>query len=285
LDIREEKIALPEGSSLVARFFLPAQVPRASILVPSAMGVTQSYYSAFGQWLAAQGYLAATFDYRGMGLSAPRSLRELRVTIRDWANVDCVAMLESLKSRAPGAPLFVIGHSLGGQLIGMIPNRHLIDGVVIVASGSGYWRITAPPTKRDSLWMWHVIAPLLTPIFGYFPGKPIRVIGNLPRGVVEQWRRWCLHPEYMIGVEGDAVRADFAGVRTPMLSLSFTDDEMMSATSTEALHGFYANAPIERTRLAPTDIGVKRIGHFGFFRQQFEQSLWPLTTRWLEQRL
>ena len=30
------------------------------------MGVTQSFYARFAEWLAARGYLAATFDYRGI---------------------------------------------------------------------------------------------------------------------------------------------------------------------------------------------------------------------------
>jgi predicted alpha/beta hydrolase len=43
----------------------------------------------------------------------------------------------------------------------------------------------------------------------------------------------------------------------------------------------YANAPIEYRRIAPRDIGVPRIGHFGFFRPQFEPTLWPLVPQWL----
>jgi predicted alpha/beta hydrolase len=69
-----------------------------------------------------------------------------------------------------------------------------------------------------------------------------------------------------------------------MLSLSFTDDEMMSAKSTETLHRFYAGATIERRRLSPIEIGVSRIGHFGFFRRSFAATLWPLTTQWMESR-
>ena len=250
------------------------------------MGVTQSYYEAFARWLAEQGYLAATFDYRGMGLSAPvgKSLREMKVTVTDWALRDCPAVLAELKARAPTAPMYLIGHSLGAQLVGMLPNRELLNGVVIVASGSGYWRDTSPPTKRNSLVMWHVLTPLLTPLFGYFPGKRLRVIGDLPRGVVEQWRRWCLHPEYLVGVEGTTVREQFAALTTPMLSLSFTDDEMMSAISTDTLHRFYANAPIEHRRIAPQEIGQRRIGHFGFFRPTFRDTLWPLIAQWIAER-
>jgi predicted alpha/beta hydrolase len=48
----------------------------------------------------------------------------------------------------------------------------------------------------------------------------------------------------------------------------------MSLANTEALHGLYTNAPQTMKRIAPRDIGQKRIGHFGFFRAQQEQTLW-----------
>jgi predicted alpha/beta hydrolase len=66
-----------------------------------------------------------------------------------------------------------------------------------------------------------------------------------------------------------------------MLSLSFTDDEMMSEQGIRSLHRLYANAPIEYRRIAPRDVGAPRIGHFGFFRSQFESTLWPLVPQWL----
>ena len=49
---------------------------------------------------------------------------------------------------------------------------------------------------------------------------------------------------------------------------------MMSAANTESIHGFYSGAPRTMKRIAPQDIGAKRIGHFGFFRAAFESSLW-----------
>ena len=100
------------------------------------------------------------------------------------------------------------------------------------------------------------------------------MVGDLPRGVIEQWRRWCLHPEYAVGAEGEAVREAYSAVRTPITAISFTDDEMMSGRNTESLHGFYRAAPQTAKRIAPTQIGVERIGHFGFFRRQFAESLW-----------
>jgi predicted alpha/beta hydrolase len=56
---------------------------------------------------------------------------------------------------------------------------------------------------------------------------------------------------------------------------------MMSDRSIHSLHALYRNAPVEYRRIAPREIGVKRIGHFGFFRQQFEAKLWPQISVWL----
>jgi predicted alpha/beta hydrolase len=70
------------------------------------------------------------------------------------------------------------------------------------------------------------------------------------------------------------VRAQFASVTAPIVSLSFTDDEFMSARNIDSLHGFYASAPRHMIRLDPRDVGQARIGHFGFFRAPAEPALW-----------
>ena len=99
--------------------------------------------------------------------------------------------------------------------------------------------------------------------------------------VMAQWRRLCLLRDYLMGEGGASWRERYAAVRAPILSLSFTDDEFMSAQNTRSLHGFYANAPREMRRIAPADLGVRRIGHFGFFRKHFAQTLWPQVPQWL----
>lgn len=284
LDPAQDSITLPDGTSLVFRNFCVTDSPPAAVIIPSAMGVAQKFYTQFAQWLANQGYHVTTFDYRGIGFSAPHTLRGFPVSIVDWARQDCAAVIDRVRSDVPNVPLHWIGHSLGGQLIGLIPNRDRIDRVVTVATGTGYWLENTWRTKSMVWWLWFFLVPLALRTAGYFPGKRLRKVGDLPFGVMQQWRRWCLNREYVVGAEGDAVRADYASVRTPMLSLSFTDDEMMSAKGIKSLHGLYANAPVEYRRIAPREIGVRHIGHFGFFRPQFEQTLWPLVPQWLSTR-
>jgi predicted alpha/beta hydrolase len=267
---------------LGGRYHAPQGHAKGAVLIAGAMGVKQDYYAEFAQWLAAQGYAAMSFDYRGMGESLPagRSLRGFRADLFDWAR-DIDAAIDALLARHPDAPLFVVGHSLGAQLPGLLRHRDRIAGLVSVAAGSGYWRDNAPQLKRIVLYFWHVLVPLSVAIAGYFPGRRIGKVGDLPRGVVMQWRRWCMHPRYHVGAEGETVRRQFAGARFPVVALSITDDELMTERGTRVLIDCYENAPRQLLRIAPGDVGAQRIGHFGFFRPQFEPTLWRRLERLL----
>ena len=270
-----------QSGPIVLRSFASHRATSSAVaVIPAAMGVAQKFYASYAQWLADQGFLVITFDYRGIGQSAPSTLRGYRMDIFDWVR-DCESVIDFAAAVLPGAPLYWIGHSLGGQLLGLIRNRHRISRVVTVATGSGYWLQNSWPLRGMVWWLWFVLVPLVTRLAGYFPGKRLRKVGDLPRGVIEQWRRWCLDPEYVVGAEGEQVRADYSAVSTPMMALSFTDDEMMTEKSIRTLHGFYTAARIDFRRIAPGDVGARRIGHFGFFRPQFEQTLWPMVSRWL----
>ena len=269
------EVLTADGYALGATRFAPETTARGAVLVVSAMGVGQKYYAPFATWLAEQGFVVATFDYRGVGASRREPLRTLDTDILGWGSQDCAAMVEALAAWGPPEqPLYWIGHSLGGQILPWVPNWSRLARVITIAAGSGYWLENTPGLRWRAWWLWYVAVPLATRIWGYFPGKRLRKVGDLPRGVIEQWRRWCLHPDYAAGAEGEEARRRYAAVTTPLVSLSFTDDEFMSARNIESLHGFYRAAPKVMKRISPAELGVRRIGHFGFFRPSFEHSLW-----------
>jgi predicted alpha/beta hydrolase len=283
-------ISTADGFTLGGRLYGDPVAAQAGVLIAPAMGVAQGYYADFAAWLARQGYAVLSFDYRGMGASRPaafeRSLRGLQADVVTWAECDAGAAVDHLgrELAAAGAParrIHWLGHSLGGQILGLLPDAARLGAVVTVASGSGYWRENARRLRRSVWALWYFIAPLALALAGYFPGRRLRKVGDLPAGVMAQWRRWCLSPDYMMGEGGAPLRARYAQVRNPILSLSFTDDEFMSARNIESLHGFYAGAPREMRRIAPQDVGERAIGHFGFFRARFAGSLWPQVARFL----
>jgi predicted alpha/beta hydrolase len=256
-----------DGFPLTAHLF-PAKRPRGAVIIVGAMGVPQRFYEPMAEWLAEQQFTAMTFDYRGIGASRRGSLSKLDATIVTWAERDVAAALDGLRDYEPRAPITWLGHSLGGQIIPFVPNRERADKIITVATGSGYWRENAAPLRRKVWIFWWGAVPLATPVFGYFPGRMLGMVGDLPKGVVTQWRKWCLDRNYAVGAEGPDVEARFAEVTTPITSFSFTDDEMMSERNVASIHGFYARAPKTMHRFAPADLEVRRVGHFGFFRRE-----------------
>lgn len=282
--MRAEVIQASDGARLMARIYEPDSPSRGSVVIGGAMGVRQDYYAAFAQWLAGQGWRVSTFDYRGSGDSVPDTphgrLRGFKADLYDWTR-DYETVIDHAHAAQPEQPLYLLGHSLGAQLPGLLNNQHKVSGLLSVAAGSGYWRENAPQLKRIVPYFWFFLVPLATRLCGYFPGRRLKKVGDLPAGVMLQWRRWCLHPRYSVGAEGEAARQGYASVNFPVLALSIADDELMTLRGTRSLIGFYENAPREIQRIAPADLAVRRIGHFGPFRREHEALLWPKMGQWL----
>lgn len=267
-------IATKAGFSIVARAFLATheEVKGVCIIAP-ATGVAQYLYDDFAKWLNDQGYHAITFDYDGVGLSLRGPIKDSQSDMLSWANNDCVAVIDYVASEYPQLERIWIGHSVGIHVLGYMGHNDKIDRVISIAAGTGTWYYNATQTKRIAWFLWYFLVPLTVPFFGYFPGEKLGVMCNLPKGVMLQWRRWCLNKEYAIGVEGDWLRARFASVKPPITSIRFSDDDMMSLKNIELLHEAFTGTQVQKILISPEDIGQKRIGHIGWHRQRYEK-LW-----------
>ncbi|MFY7992350.1 MAG: alpha/beta fold hydrolase [Bacteriovoracaceae bacterium] len=265
-------IEASDGCPLQATLYTTSN-PRGAVFIFGAMGVSQNYYRALAHFLNHHDLAAITFDPRGMGKSLKGAISKVKTDILTWSRQDAEAVLSELIVRVPNVPVTWLGHSLGGQIMPLTPSHVKVAKFITVASGSGWWKENSPELRRRVWLLWYGFAPVLTPIFGYFPGEKLKMVGNLPKGVIQQWRRWCLHPQYIVGVEGEEMRDSFANFRAPITSLSFSDDEMMSEKNISSLHEFYTSAPKKMLRFSPRDLNRKRIGHFGFFRSE-QKELW-----------
>jgi predicted alpha/beta hydrolase len=244
-----------------------------------AMGVRQDFYEPLARFFAANGVHTLTFDYRGMGYSREGSLREFDTDVSAWAERDLNGMLFEAQAMGDKLPLLYLGHSLGGQLLGVLPDAGRVRAALTVTAGSGYYRMNDRMPLRVRL-LWFAAIPALTPLFGYFPGKSLRIVGDLPRGVAWQWRRWCLHPEYLLA-EGDRYRDAFKRVAIPIRGYSFEDDSMITRPAIDQLHSFYGAARVERRHVLPKDVGAERVGHFGYFSNAHRDTLWRESLDWL----
>ena len=284
--------ALPQPLTLragdgreLAALLLGASAARGALAVNGATGFRREFYLKFAAYCAQRGYHALVYDYRGIGASARTPLAKERARMSEWGRLDMPAALESLAQRFPHLPLFTLGHSVGGQLIGCMPNQARARGHVMIAASTGYWRRQRVPFRYQALVFWKIYGPLTLRRRGYVPRGVVWTGEPLPAGVFLQWRRWCLSPApFGSSLDADMHDDGFAAVRAPVLAWGFSDDPIATPAAVEALLGSYRNARIERRWTSPAEAGVRVIGHHGFFAERHRDSLWPEALDWIDAR-
>jgi predicted alpha/beta hydrolase len=273
-------IEASDGFRLGASLFRPAAANGRAVQVHAAAGVRQEYYAGFARFLAGRGFTVVTFDYRGVGRSAPVHVREIRAQMGDWALKDAVAVSVFIEKELQCGKRLGVGHSFGGQSFAVMPGADGLAGVLAVASQSCYWRYWRGVDRLGIWLLTRVLLPAATRAAGYFPGALLRQGEDLPAGVALEWARWCAHPRYLVGALGMEERA--SAFRKPLRLLAMADDLVYAPrAAAEGLLELYPNACKELTWVKPEDVGA-RIGHFGFFKERFRATLWSDAAGWLE---
>jgi len=273
------EFAARDGLQIGGTLFRASAPAARAVQVQAAAGVPQEYYAKFAAYLASRGFTVLTFDYRGIGRSRAGALRGLRAHMRDWALLDAAGGLDLLSQVAPAARQLIVGHSFGGVCTALLPQAPEIAAVLMVGSQSGYWRHW-PPLARCGMWLaTHAVLPLVPRLLGYFPSSRLGFGEDLPAGVAIEWASWCRHPRYLVGALGAQDR--FARFNAPLRAIAATDDAFAPPRAARALLDLYPSARRELRQVAPRDAGVERIGHFGYFRERFRDTLWREAADWL----
>ncbi|MDP2251512.1 MAG: alpha/beta fold hydrolase, partial [Hydrogenophaga sp.] len=194
--VRTERLTLTaaDGYPLVAHRFHSPSPPRGHLVVGGATAVPQGFYKRFAEHAARRGFDVLTLDYRGIGQSAPSTLKGFRMDYLDWGRLDLAAAVEAM--RQEGMPLYLVGHSYGGHALGLLPDPGAVDGAYTFATGAG-WHGWMPPVERlRVLFMWRVLGPVWTRMAGYLPWSRLGMGEDLPIDVYRQWRQWCRFPRY-----------------------------------------------------------------------------------------
>ncbi|MBX3247997.1 MAG: alpha/beta fold hydrolase [Myxococcales bacterium] len=277
---RRVRFVADDGYVLRGRVFDAATArPRLRVLVSPGTGVPGRFYRHFAAWLASRGATVLTYDYRGIGESRRGSVRNTPHRYLDWATRDYPAALATLEAEAPGVPTLIVGHSFGGQALGLSDATRRADALVFLAAQSGYWRHWEGSGRWRLGALWYLTAPLVTSVLGYTPGR-LGTGEDLPPQVMKEWARWCREPGYYTDVvEGAAER--LASFAMPRLVVSFSDDGYAPRAAVDALAAWQPGPGLERVHLAPDDLARTRVGHFGYFQRDARHG-WSWLARWVE---
>lgn len=276
----EIKILTRDHYLLSARHFIPARPTGHTIVINPATGVKQHFYTHFALYLAAQGFHVYTFDYRGIGSSRYGSLKRFHASIVDWGEHDLSAILKYVKQRHPQHTISVIGHSIGGQIIGLSPESKSIDNIIMIGAQTPFWKHYQGATLFKVWQLWHIMIPLLTRRFGFFPARSLGLFEDLPAEAALQWARWGKSKNYLLD-ELSHKRKNFSSLHQPALVYSFSDDPYAPLKAVKDLLQHYTNLKIEHRHINPKSVNLKSIGHFSFFRKSSEEIFWNDVVEWL----
>jgi predicted alpha/beta hydrolase len=262
--------------------------PRSVVIINPATSVRCRYYARFAEFLCRAGLDVLTYDYRGIGESRPKTLAGFDAGWIDWGERDFEAVLRYAGHSFPGQPIDVVAHSVGGFVIGLAESNHRIRRVFSMGAQYAYWRDYAADRKWRMLLKWNIAMPMLTLIFGYFPGKRLGWLEDTPKGVVRDWvlsrerfeDTWRSRASSRYPSKATLVQR-FSAVTAPILAVSVADDEFGTPPAIERLLKYFRCSTRHRIRISPQAISEKQIGHFGFFHSRFEKTLWPIALTWL----
>lgn len=262
---KEVSVTAADGVTVPLNLFETA-APRAAVLVMPALGIQAKLYAPLAAALASAGCFVAVLEQRGHGRSPLRARRGSTFGMADFLDRDIPAALDELERRAPGAPLIVGGHSLGGHLAtlyaGQAPER--VDGVFHVATGA--------PWPGDFPWPQSLLIRVLCVLVsvcrlypGYFPGDRLGFAGRESLSLMRNWRRWALTGR--LDFEPDGRRAAKVAEWTgPVVSIALERDTYATTAAIDRALAPFTAARITRHTLGPASQG-DYLGHFRWARR------------------
>jgi len=236
------------------------------ILILPAMGVKASYYEPFAQKLVAKGMTTMLVDLRGLGTSSVRPSKKVDFGYLDMIT-DLKVVVATIKAKYPKRKLYGLGHSLGGQIAALAQAKYkdLFSGLILTAANSVFYK-KWPLKERHYSLLGCTFFPLISKLFGYFPGHKVGFGGKAGKTQVLDWGYVGRTGKYKI--KGDDLDYEKAlkEVNLPVLAIYIEGDWLSPKAAMRHLYEKLSPAsPITNYTLTRAETGVK-LNHFNWVK-------------------
>lgn len=280
-DIVDIHFQATDGFPLHGKLFLPNGEPTHHVMIGGAVAVPQKVYRHIAAYLASRGAAVLTYDYRGIGVSQADDLKTLDAPIQYWATRDFAAAIDWMNDRFTDKKLKLLCHSFGGQALGLSDRNNRFSKVAMVAVLAGYWGNMDWPESWRLYVSMQVFAPLAALGYGYMPARITGFGEDMANSTFLKWAEWCKMPNYLFDDPTISDSLHFEEFAGDILSIRLTDDKWGTRKAVDRMVDHYSKATITKREITPASIGVNKIGHFGFFRPDFRETLWTDAADWL----
>ena len=275
------KIPCADGFELIGTLYEPT-VSKAAIMIAPATGIKRQFYNSFATHLAENGYGVICFDNRGIGGSTDGSINDVDASLINWGRLDMPAVLKKLQATFPNQSHHLIGHSAGGQLLGLMDNSPEINSMFNFACSSGSLRNMPYPFKFTAAFYLNVFLPVSNLLFGKTNSQWMGMGEPIPKRVAVEWNRWCNGAGYVATDFGKEIKEHhYHKLELPSMWLYATDDGIANLANVNDMTRVYTKSKIEILALDPKELGLKQLGHMGFFSSK-NKKVWKHAIEWLQ---
>lgn len=278
INVKDITIICADSAPLAASLFSPSLPAKAAIMIGPATGIKRQFYRAFATYLAEQGFGVITYDNRGIGGSVNGNVKQSDASLVTWGEQDMPAVLESLKLHFPNVPYFLVGHSAGGQLLGLMYNVCELTAFCNFGSSSGSLRNMPKNYLIKAHFFMNIFIPVSNLLFGHTKSQWVGMGEPLPKKVARQWQKWCNGRGYVkTGFGSDVIQHHYDTIQIPSKWLLANDDDIANIRNFHDMLSVFPNMDAEIEELEPKALNVNEIGHMKFFSRKC-QHLWPKVT-------
>ncbi|MFJ5925072.1 alpha/beta fold hydrolase [Kitasatospora sp. NPDC092948] len=247
------RIPVPGAEALAATVTVPDGPPSAVLVLWPALGVPAGYYTPFCAELAARGVAVLAVDLRGQGQSGPPAGRRSTHGYHALAARDFPAATAAARDRfGRDVPLYLLGHSIGGQAAVLAAAREpeAADGLVLVASGTVDHRGFTGAARWRVLANTQLVA-LIATLWGYWPGHRLGFGGRQPARLMRDWARLGRTGRFApTGADLDYEQA-LAALALPVLAVSLPGDHLAPASAVDRLVAKLPASDVQRRHHTP----------------------------------
>ncbi len=279
---RESTVLCSDQYQLTTTTYLPEKAIKGAILIAPATGIKRQFYGSFAAHLAEHGYGVITFDNRGIGESLTGSVAKSKASLQCWGEKDMPAVFEQLKQSFPDSKYHLVGHSAGGQLVGLMHNALELSSMFNVACSSGRLKNMSNPYFIKAHFFMNMFVPFSNAFWGHTKSQWIGMGEPLPKAVAQQWRKWCNGQGYVKTAFGKTVHNHlYDDLSIPSMWVNAIDDDIAINKNVADMLSVFTKMKPEKLTLTPEHYSLDEIGHMKFFSRR-SQVLWSHAINWLE---
>lgn len=273
-----------DGFLLQAHVFKPEGKAKGAILVCPGLGIPKEFYYGYCNFLKSNDYQSLVFDYRGIGKSHDNSSSQ-EVNLKNWGIEDIPAMLNWIKNESPELKINFLGHSIAGQVAGLVRNHDLVDRFFFISSTGGFWQEFNFPLNLYTYFLFYIQIPNMVRLFGYMPRSLTYRGVSISKGVALEWAEWSRKRDYLRAYLSDQkIDHHYNDIHQRIDWIWFDDDPIATDKALESMMSYYPNAQIIKHCLRPKELRVGRIGHSGFFTKKAREEYWKYPLNLIESK-